>query len=122
MKTTIEIPDDLFRRTKATAALRGESLRDFITDALRDRLDLQASQAADLPGWRSVFGCASREQVEAVRRRDRRRVRADRPTRLGVILDTNAVSALFLGDPSLDTVLASADRHHLPTVVIGEYR
>jgi hypothetical protein len=48
MKTTIEIPDDLFRRIKATAALRGESLKDFITGALRDCLDLQASRALDV--------------------------------------------------------------------------
>lgn len=66
MKATIEIPDDLFRQIKATAALRGESLKDFITDALRDRLDLQASRSAGVPGWRSVFGSASREEVEAV--------------------------------------------------------
>jgi len=66
MKTTIELPDDLFRRTKATAALRGESLKDFIADALRDRLDLQASGPAEVPGWRSVFGRARPEEVEAV--------------------------------------------------------
>lgn len=39
-----------------------------------------------------------------------------------MILDTNAVSALFLGDRELGAVLAEEDRHHLPTVVIGEYR
>jgi len=39
-----------------------------------------------------------------------------------VILDTNAVSALFLGDRALGAVLDAADRHHLPVVVIGEYR
>jgi len=66
MKTTIEIPDELFRRTKATAALRGESLKDFVTDALRDRLDLQARRAAEVPGWRSVFGRARPEAVESV--------------------------------------------------------
>jgi predicted transcriptional regulator len=48
VSTTIEIPDDLLRRIKATAALRGESLKDFITDALRDCLDLQASRALDV--------------------------------------------------------------------------
>lgn len=41
---------------------------------------------------------------------------------MDLILDTNAVSALFFGDPALDAVLAGTDRHHLPTVVIGEYR
>jgi len=39
-----------------------------------------------------------------------------------LILDTNAVSALFAGDPALAVVLAPVDRHHLPLVVVGEYR
>jgi tRNA(fMet)-specific endonuclease VapC len=39
-----------------------------------------------------------------------------------VILDTNAVSALFVGDPALGKVLAGHQRHHLPVIVIGEYR
>jgi tRNA(fMet)-specific endonuclease VapC len=41
---------------------------------------------------------------------------------VAVILDTNAVSALFVGDPALGQVLAGEERHHLPTIVIGEYR
>ena len=39
-----------------------------------------------------------------------------------MILDTNAVSALFSGDRAIVGALESADRHHLPVVVIGEYR
>ena len=39
-----------------------------------------------------------------------------------MILDTNAVSALFSGDPLLGDALTGADRHHLPVIVIGEYR
>ena len=39
-----------------------------------------------------------------------------------MILDTNAVSALLAGDPSLQIALAEADRHHLPAVTLGEYR
>ena len=39
-----------------------------------------------------------------------------------MILDTNAVSALFAGDPGLDHVLAGSERHHLPAIVIGEVR
>jgi tRNA(fMet)-specific endonuclease VapC len=41
---------------------------------------------------------------------------------VAVILDTNAVSALLKGDPGLGEVLAAEERHHLPVVVIGEYR
>ncbi len=39
-----------------------------------------------------------------------------------MILDTNAVSALFEGDAALGEQLAQKSRHHLPVVVIGEYR
>ena len=39
-----------------------------------------------------------------------------------MILDTNAVSALLAGDKELAVVLASGERHHLPVIVIGEYR
>ena len=38
MKTTLEIPDDLFRQMKAAAALRGIKLRDFVTDAISGHL------------------------------------------------------------------------------------
>jgi len=39
-----------------------------------------------------------------------------------VILDTNAVSALLSGDTDLAHVLEPSERHHLPVIVIGEYR
>ncbi len=39
-----------------------------------------------------------------------------------MILDTNAVSALLVGDRGLAEVLEPVPRHHLPVVVIGEYR
>jgi hypothetical protein len=35
MRTTVDLPDDLFRRVKAEAALRGKKLRDLVEDALR---------------------------------------------------------------------------------------
>lgn len=39
-----------------------------------------------------------------------------------MILDTNAISSLFAGDPSLSEILAEEERHHLPVIAIGEYR
>ena len=39
-----------------------------------------------------------------------------------MILDTNAVSALFAGDQALKRVLTPNRRHHLPVIVSGEYR
>jgi hypothetical protein len=65
VKTTLEIPDELFRRSKATAALRGESLKDFFTDALHAHLERQTAEGS-VRGWRSVFGKATREQVDPV--------------------------------------------------------
>ena len=35
MKTTIEMPDDLYRAAKAEAALRGRKLKDLIEEGLR---------------------------------------------------------------------------------------
>lgn len=35
VKTTIEMPDDLFRKAKAVAALRGQSMKDFVTQLLQ---------------------------------------------------------------------------------------
>ncbi len=39
-----------------------------------------------------------------------------------MILDTNAVSALLAGDHGLEKVLRNSSRHHLPVIVLGEYR
>ena len=39
MKTTIDLPDVLFRRAKATAAVRGVSLKSFITRAVEQSLE-----------------------------------------------------------------------------------
>lgn len=39
MKTTIEVPDELYRRAKAEAALSGRKLRDLVEEGLRLVLD-----------------------------------------------------------------------------------
>lgn len=39
MKTTIDVPDDLYRRAKAEAALRGRKLKDLVEEGLRLVLD-----------------------------------------------------------------------------------
>lgn len=38
MKTTLEIPDIIFRRAKSKAAAEGIPLRQFITDAVEEKL------------------------------------------------------------------------------------
>ncbi len=39
MKTTIDVPDELYRRAKAEAALRGHKLKDLVAEGLRLVLD-----------------------------------------------------------------------------------
>ena len=38
MKTTLEIPDAIFRRAKSAAAGLGIPLREFVTEAVREKL------------------------------------------------------------------------------------
>ena len=42
MKTTIEMPDALFRRAKAAAALQGLSMKEWLTNLLRREIDAPA--------------------------------------------------------------------------------
>lgn len=66
MKTTIELPDDLFRTAKATAAREGRSLKELFTDALRDHLTHLESASPGDEAWRSVFGQADPAGVREV--------------------------------------------------------
>lgn len=66
MKTTVEIPDELFKRAKATAALQGESLRELICDAIETHLASVSPPRTDRSGWRSVFGLADPKAVAKV--------------------------------------------------------
>ncbi len=50
MKTTIEVSDDLYRRAKAEAALRGRKLTDLVAEGLR----LVLETPREKPGRRSL--------------------------------------------------------------------
>jgi hypothetical protein len=39
MRTTIDLPDDLYRRTKAEAAMRGISMKEMIVRAVERSID-----------------------------------------------------------------------------------
>ena len=56
MKTTVEIPDSLFRQAKATAAQQGTSLKDFLTEAVREQLRRKAALASPNKPWMRAFG------------------------------------------------------------------
>jgi hypothetical protein len=67
VKTTIELPEDLLRRAKSAAAVRGESLRRLLTEALSTHLDNTSAPAAErVEAWRSVFGKAEPQEVAEV--------------------------------------------------------
>ena len=68
MKTTLELPDQLFRKAKATAAERGQSLKEFVTEALRDKLLADKGRArTDEPAWMQGFGKLKRLHKETLR-------------------------------------------------------
>jgi metal-responsive CopG/Arc/MetJ family transcriptional regulator len=58
MRTTLDIPDELFREVKATAARRGMMMRQFVAEALREKL--RAGNPASRP-WKNLSGLAARE-------------------------------------------------------------
>jgi hypothetical protein len=68
VKTTLEIPDPLFRKAKARAAERGQTLKDFVAEALRARLasDSDTASAAE-PRWMAGFGKLRHLHKETVR-------------------------------------------------------
>jgi hypothetical protein len=66
VKTTIELPDELLREAKATAARQGSSLKELLTAALRSHLTRPQRAARGEEAWRSVVGRAAPAAVAAV--------------------------------------------------------
>lgn len=80
MKTTLEIPDLLFRKAKAKAAERGQTLKDLVTEALQEKLAAGARSAAPgEPAWMQGFGKLRRLRTET------RRIQAQIDQTFGVI-------------------------------------
>jgi len=63
MKTTLEIPDAVFRKAKAKAAERGVPLRQFVTEAVEEKL---RTSAGDKP-WMKMAGGLRHLHKETVR-------------------------------------------------------
>jgi plasmid stability protein len=68
MKTTVELPDRLYRQLKARAALKGQSIKAFFIDAIRDKLAAEQSPQKKAAGWKAVYGKAKKEDMEELRR------------------------------------------------------
>ena len=57
MKTTVELPDTLFRQAKALAASRGMTLKRFFTEAVQEHIRSRTSKTD--PPWMAGFGVLS---------------------------------------------------------------
>ena len=69
MKTTFELPDKLFREAKSTAASQGETLRQFFTEAIAEKLQTLSRQYSLRP-WMKHYG-ALQEYADELREIDR---------------------------------------------------
>jgi hypothetical protein len=68
MKTTIEIPDPLFRKAKSKAAERGQTLKELVTEALQEKLAAYTVKARPSePEWMGGFGKLRRLHKETAR-------------------------------------------------------
>jgi hypothetical protein len=60
VKTTVEIPDALFRQAKSFAAQQGISLKVFFTEAVKEQLrrknGTEIQEAPTVPRWKAAFG------------------------------------------------------------------
>ena len=66
VKTTLDIPDPLFRQAKARAALRGVSLRQYVAEALEEKFTAPASGRSGSvePPWMLGFGALADLHLE----------------------------------------------------------
>ncbi len=81
MKTTVELPDALFRSAKAHAAQEGLSLRVFFERAVAAQLRREDAPVA-VPGWKQSFGKlrdikAATREVQRVVDREFSRIETD---------------------------------------------
>jgi hypothetical protein len=65
VKTTLEIPDTVFRKAKAKAAERGIPLRQFVTEAVEDKL--RGGPVAGAKPWMKTIGGLKHLHKENVR-------------------------------------------------------
>lgn len=76
MRTTIDVPADLFRKAKARAAARGESLKALLTRAVAAEVGHDATATAQRRMILPVFGNSKNRPVE-LRASDLARALAD---------------------------------------------
>lgn len=68
MKTTVELPEELLREAKESAARQGTSLREVMTAALRNHLHGGEKFLRGQEPWRKWFGTVDPRDLEEVDR------------------------------------------------------
>jgi hypothetical protein len=72
VKTTLEIPDALFRRVKSKAAERGQTLKEYVGEALQEKLASgRRVDRSGEPEWMRGFGKLRRLRGETKRIEER---------------------------------------------------
>ncbi|MFP6902288.1 MAG: hypothetical protein VCB81_01375 [Verrucomicrobiia bacterium] len=71
MKTTVEMPDALFRQAKAKAALQGKSMKQFVNEAVQHKVEKTPEENKAQPRWMKGFGVmkkypGAREELDAI--------------------------------------------------------
>ena len=64
MKTTLELPDALFRRAKSAAAERGIPFRALVSEALSEKLSVEPAKSKP---WMKSFGALGALHKESAR-------------------------------------------------------
>ena len=67
VKTTLEIPEPLFRQLKISAAKQGKTIRAVVNEALTEKLYRSQHGVEDLPAWRVAFGGLRRLRDETAK-------------------------------------------------------
>ncbi len=66
-KTTLEIPDPLFRKAKATAARQGRTLKQLVQEAITEKLARTEGTGSPAKPWMSLAGGLRHLHAENVR-------------------------------------------------------
>jgi hypothetical protein len=74
MKTTIELPDSVFRRAKSLAGARGISLKQLFTEALEEKLRNRPAGSVAAPPWLRLAGAfggslTARQETQRIQQR-----------------------------------------------------
>lgn len=65
MKTTLTLPESLYRRAKAKAARDSTTVEQFVVEAVKEKLNGETSTAKAAPRWMKHFG-ACKDVPEAM--------------------------------------------------------